>query len=325
MSTENQVDLSAESIAEIIASGDPDAIEQALLAADSLTTEIDVVEAPAEAIDSSIVEVNAEQEVITAEQVPVITEQAPTEQADIATKDGENTIPFQVLSDTRTALSETQGQLQTIEQQNAELTKQLEEQSRLLSLSQNTLESNDLKVPVLPEHEKIDPEFLKNSADYGEVGEALRIIAQQNEHLKQQLQSQVATTVTADSAMAENPAQQAFDANPELQQIFNDPAQKTLAIEIDKQLQSSHSHLPVAERFQEVVKQFKQQAQQTVDTKIPAQPTVPSSISDVPGAPPVIQSTLLDQLANANVAQVQGTFEGMDSESINDFIDNIKY
>lgn len=309
MSTENQVDLSVLSIDEIIASGDPDAIEAAMAQVDSLATEVDV-----DFNDSSIVEANAEQE--QAADAPVITEQA------IATKDGNNTIPFQVLSDTRTALSETQGQLTTVAEQNAELTRQLDEQNRLNALAKDLLESNNLKIPVLPEYEKIDPEFLKNSSDYGEIGEALRIVAQQNETLQRQIQSQVAPKVAAPDSVSANPAQEAFDANPAMQKIFNDPAQKELAIAMDIQMRSSHSHLTIAERFDEIVKNINQH-QATEDITIPKKPPVPASMSDTSGATPQIQSTTLEKLENATGVEIDSAFEGMTAEALNDLIDQM--
>jgi hypothetical protein len=315
------VELSEQAIDEIIASGDADAIEAAMAQASHMTTEIDV-----DPNDSSIVAV-----IDTIENNPALVAEsdvfASQSQAavGVSTKNGEGVIPYEVLTQTREQLSLVQQSEQSVLAENAELKTLMEEQTRLLALNKTQFEANDLAVPVLPEHEKID---LENLDDYGDIGKAVRILSQQNEQMKNQLASQSGQTPVADSQGGQvEPTQDethaAINANADLKKIFDDPATREQVIAIDNALMKSHSHLSMKQRFEMVVTTHSQNIDTLIANKTPEERAVPSSMSDASGETYQPEVSGYDRLLGASEVQQAQVLDNMSDAALDKLFNDL--
>lgn len=224
--------------------------------------------------------------------------------AGVATKDGQHTIPYEVLEHTR--------------QQNAELQKEL---LQLRAERQSVQQDRDKLQGVLDKHgikldanhvEDIDPETLQQlQEDFPSVGNVIGKLHARIDALTKQQNAVTQTAVSPKAQTADPAADQviaAFQSIPELTQWqTSDPDRMDFAVLTDQRLTADPAwkDKPVAERFKETVRRTKiafgdevptaiQPAPTTTQAKgSPVQPqakptsktdTLPNSPSDVGGA-----------------------------------------
>lgn len=321
-------DLSEENIDAIIASGDPDAIDKAMAQVSLLDNESDVVEQSTIASSSELPNVDIDTKTNEPDKSAVIASQSEEGIGGVSTKNGEGIIPYEVLSQTREQLNLAQ-QASEADQSEIDLLKgQLNEQARLLEINKTQFEANNLDVPVLPEHEKINYESL---SDYGDIGNDVRIVAQQVEQLAKQnaaLQEQLSSQAGVKAPVTDSPVVldetfAAIEANPVLKQLFNDPATKKQVVAIDNKLRGTHKHLSLSERFDLVVSTHNQNVDALINTKTPKQSAVPASMSDVGGETLQPEVSGFDQLVSASDSSQAKTLDGMSAAQLDNLLNTL--
>ena len=219
----------------------------------------------------------------------------------ILAKDGKNQIPYSVLENER--------------QQAAALKAQLEELNRKNALLEQQLTDADIKPKELPEKVRFTPEQLSELESYGEIGEAVAVLAQQNAALLERLQAEniqpsAGATESPSNPLAENPdtlrwaendahwgvvetVNAALDADPKwagqsLEQRIPEIVRRTKAA-----LGEPGSPMPgdVAAAAAEAVSR--------------SQRAAPNSLTDVGGEVPGQTKSLIEQLEEADPSDIE--------------------
>lgn len=170
-----------------------------------------------------------------------VEEQAGAPEKVVMAKNGQHTIPYEVLEQARNETKQLREQLAQAQQAQAERDK-----------LQALLEKNGIDPSVDPDN--ISKEELERLAeDYPDIGKALMAVASKLDKLKQQAAPQQVQPVA-------NPVQAALQAVPDLAAWRDgDQDRFDMALTIDDKLQAdpAWSNKPLAERFAEVARRTK--------------------------------------------------------------------
>ncbi|MBO9492232.1 hypothetical protein J7384_17860 [Endozoicomonas sp. G2_1] len=326
MSVENQnVELDVDAL---LASGDEAELLAAIDNISSLADESGVAEQASVAPND---EANATDEVQTNNNDEQGVDEAQTAESNAApgeididgvlTKDGKNLIPYEVLTGTREELQKVNGVLGERDRQISELQAQLDEQQRLNQLNKQQFEKHDIQAPVLPEHEQITDDVLNNLGEYGEVGDAVRILANQNAILQKQLQQQNGAQAIVPNEPSQAEVEQALAGNSVLNRLFQDEGNRDKLIAIDNQLRTAHPDMAIADRFDLVVATYSQQQVQPQESAPGAD--VPNSIADANGSGHVPDLPLAERLVAQSDNQLVQTLDAMGGDQLNDLLNEL--
>ena len=223
----------------------------------------------------------------------------------VKAKDGKHEIPFSVLEKER--------------RQTAELTTQLNDQARENALLKAQLAKHNITPKQLPEQVTFSEERLAELEGYGEIGEAVAILAQQNAALMAQLRTREQPDV-----MPEEPANPVA-SNPDLLRWSSNDTHWKVAEGIDETLQSEPEWVgkSLAERIPEIVLRTKLALRepstldsQSIDQKAAdalnkATRSAPNSLTDVGGEVPGSVKTVAEQLSEGDALDVHAYMEKM--------------
>jgi hypothetical protein len=228
---------------------------------------------------------------------------APPAEADapaaILAKDGKNLIPFSVLENTR--------------HQAAAIQAQLEEAQRVNALLQGQLTEANIKPKELPEHIRFTPEQLEDFATYGEIGEAVAILAQQNQALQEQIARQIPSYQPPEMVAPEsNP----LANNPDTLRWSGNDAHWDMMQVVNSGLDSDPNWAgrDTAARVPEIVRRMKVALGESsgADVTASAQATIaaaqrvaPNSLTDVGGEVPGQTRPIADMLADGDAQDVE--------------------
>ena len=216
----------------------------------------------------------------------------------ILAKDGKNTIPFSVLEDQRHAA--------------ATLKQQLEEAQRQNALLQGQLTDANIRPKELPENIQFTPEQLADFESYGEIGEAVAILAQQN----QALQAQIARASLGPAVTQAAPSSNPLEDNPDTLRWAGNDTQWGVVDTVNSVLDSDPAWMgkSLAERVPEIVRRTKLALGEQSDTDITAnaaaaikaaQRLAPNSLTDVGGEVPGQTKTVAEMLADGDAHDVE--------------------
>lgn len=235
---------------------------------------------------------------IAAQPAPAaVVEQAAEEAKPVVlAKDGVNQIPFSVLEEER--------------RQAAQLRSQLDEQTRTNALLREQLESADIKPKDLPENIRFTPEQIEEFKTYGDLGEAVAVLAEQNAVLVERLRGsdqQVVATVEQANPFANNPDTLRWAGNDGHWGVVESVS---AALDGDPAWAGKTSE----QRIPEIVRRTKLALGEQTEAQITegaqtaikaAQRVAPNSLSDVGGEIPGQTKTATEMLENASSSEVE--------------------
>jgi hypothetical protein len=171
-------------------------------------------------------------------------------------KDGKNIMPFSVVEDARRQARESNEALETLRAEQSDLQANHEKLMRQLELAQQ----KGVKLPTLPEDEKITDEQISELEDIGpEFGIMARQLRLLNEKIADNSNHVAsAAKAAAPAAPAQNPeyqeASQAVNRNPAIQEILGDANMKAAAVSIEQSLMNDPRFASLDARYAEVAK-----------------------------------------------------------------------
>lgn len=239
-----------------------------------------------------------------AEKAPPETPKADEQPADepkvILAKDGKNHIPFSVL--------------ETERQQAAALKAQMEELSRKNALLEKQLQEADIAPKDLPEKIRFTPEQLEELGSYGEVGEAVAILAQQNALLMDRLSA--AGVEPHPAAAAEPVDDNPLSTNPDTLRWAGNDSHWSVVETVNSVLDSDPAWAgkSLADRVPEIVRRTKLALGESSDSDVTAtaqaaieaaQRVAPNSLTDVGGEIPGQTKSVAEQLADGSTLDVE--------------------
>lgn len=170
------------------------------------------------------------------------------EATEIASKNGQHALPYEVLQTSRSAEKQAKEEAKQLADDKALLEQQVEQLKKLGELHSTQLKDADIDPKRLPEQMLNDPQYLaKLQSDYPEMGDAVAALAQQVQQLQSSQQS-IESSPPID-------VQRAFEQSNHLQDWqTNDTERWLMAQQIDDVLANdpSFQDKPITERFTEV-------------------------------------------------------------------------
>lgn len=260
----------------------------------------------------------------------------PKQEPAIATKKGDNTIPYEVLEQTRREneqLKQQVAELTSRPPENPEVARELERLKRLNTLYQDQLKQHEIDPEALPEEFKLTAERLQELSEFGDVGKVVSQLAKQSEWLVGQLSrnnkiiSKQEDQPAASAEVAELPVADVIKTDPDLSRwVRSELAWKT-AQEVDeyvatlpefegknfsdrkaKVVELTRQRLGEAAPAPSTNKQTKEDLDAKAAAAVAASTSVPSSLSEVHGQ------------NNAEKSYLEQTSE-MDEADIAEFMD----
>lgn len=226
-------------------------------------------------------------------------EQAPG----ILAKDNKNIIPFSVLEQER--------------REAANLKSQLEEFQRKNALLEEQLTANNIQPKVLPEHIRFTPEQLAEYESYGEIGEAVAILAQQNAALQEQMARMAQSPgAVSQPQTSSNP----MENNPDTLRWAGNDAHWSVVEAVNSVLDSDPDWMgkSTSERIPEIVRRTKLTLGEEAGADVTAtaqaaiaaaQRVAPNSLTDVGGEVPGQTKTVVQMLEDGDAADVAAYLE----------------
>ncbi|MCE0495769.1 hypothetical protein [Vibrio salinus] len=240
----------------------------------------------------------------------------------ILAKDGENTIPFDVLEREREANKELQKQLEELKAQQSEY----EQDKRLLEIRNKQLEGMGVEPKDLPENLKLTEEQLESLAeDYPDIGQVIRYLSAKVDKFEsagvKQPEVQQEPSNPVGDAIAENSDLSAW------QKAGGEQWEK--ALQVDDQLMKDPEwrNKPLTERFAKVVEVVKGQSALASDDKAKSvqskakqeeeklEDSLPVSPSEV-GQTAGHQKTREEIIASGNAGEIESLFSGMSDDQV---------
>lgn len=305
-------------IDEILESGDPEAMAALLDSADATDDGELSVTLDEPAVDPRV-SADAEAD------APVT--QTPAEDSAprvILSKDGKHQIPYEVLENSRSQVSEYRTQAEQHAAEAATLKAQLEETTRLLTVRSDQLKANAIDPKHLPEAMKFSDEKLQQiEEEYGELGETQVALIRQLQAMQANM-SQSQSTAPAQ----QDPTETAIQGNPDLTHWRSqDPDRFDFAVSVDNKLRQdpNFADKSLSERFAEVTRRTKaafgdpagQDAQHAAQAVInAATPTTPRSLTDVSASSLETEKPLIARLAEQGVDDIALAMQGMTDAQI---------
>lgn len=223
----------------------------------------------------------------------------------VLTKDGKHEIPYSVLEEQRREAAAARSQAEELARKNALLEAQLADA--------------DIKPKDLPENVRFTPEQLKDFESYGEIGEAVAVLAQQNDFLQQRLeQANLAPNPAGvDDAGAVQPDTNPLAANPDTMRWAESDTHWNVVESVNNSLEIDPAwrEKTLAERVPEIVRRTKlalgEAADKTIDDAAAqalegSERTAPNSLTDVGGEVPGREKSITQQLEDGDISDVEG-------------------
>jgi hypothetical protein len=214
-------------------------------------------------------------------------------------KDGKNQIPFSVLENERA--------------QSATMKAQLDELNRKNALLESQLTAADITPKDLPENVRFTPEQIADFESYGEIGEAVAILAQQNAALAEQLRS---SNTQPQPEAVHQPDTNPLSTNEDTLRWAGNDAHWGVVESVNATLEAdpSWSSKSLADRIPEIVRRTKAALGESSDETIDAAAAkalegstrkAPNSLTDVGGE--VLGSTkpIIQQLEDGDIQDVE--------------------
>lgn len=277
----------------------------------------------------------------------------PGQRKVVKSKDGTHEIPYEVLEATRKQLREEREarEADRLERERLQAeTAQLKELESVNQKLREQLESNNIKPGDLPDEIDMSPERIAQlKDDYGELGDVIEAMLNQNRQLRDQITTK-GDTPAAPAANPEAEAAAAVDAaigrNADLaawgQRDANgdvaDPDRWTYAVNQDIQLREDPAFKGKSydERFAEVARRTRaafgdpepgqqKESEQSLADKAAARikeaesKQHPQTLSDV-GRPAVTEKSLSEQFEDMEEGEMLARMEGMTPEQIDNLI-----
>lgn len=234
---------------------------------------------------------------------------------DVSSKNGQHSLPYEVLVQTRAAAAEAAAEAQRVASEKAELENQLAETKRVAELHSSQLKEAGMDPRKLPGEMLKDPELMERIKDeYPELGEMVSELANQI----QQYNTPKPAVKTEDAPQA-NPVQDAFNNSEHLKQWqANDADKWDMAKVIDDKLSNDplYKNKSVAERFQEVERRVQKAFGEEHKTK-----SVSADSAPIPNTPTDLGTQGSDSSANAgflekDAATMTAEMDGMTEAQI---------
>ncbi|RLA39784.1 MAG: hypothetical protein DRR42_26790 [Gammaproteobacteria bacterium] len=198
-------------------------------------------------------------------------------------------------------------------QQGAELKTQLDELTRKNALLEQQLTSADITPKDLPENVRFTPEQLADFESYGEVGEAVAILAQQNAQLAEQL---AANNVQPAAEVVAQPDTNPLATNPDTLRWAENDSHWGVVESVNNSLEvdPTWNGKTLEERIPEIVRRTKAALGESTDETINAaaaaalagaQPAAPNSLTDVGGEIPGTEKPIIQQLEDGDITDVE--------------------
>ena len=241
------------------------------------------------------------------------------EATDITSKNGQHSLPYDVLVKARQRAADAEAASQRIADEKAELESKYEETKQLAELHSSQLKEAGIDARKLPKQMLEDPELLARiKEEYPDLGEMVGALAEQlrehnaNKQASQEPQKQ-------EEPASDNSLQTAFESSKHLKSWRDNDSDKwEMAQVIDEKLASdpSFKNKSVAERFAEVEKrvqsafgeQHKPKPSEVPSAAIPNSPTdLGSQASDLSANASLLDkdaATMTDEMSNMTEAQI---------------------
>ena len=215
----------------------------------------------------------------------------------VLAKDGKNHIPYAVLENER--------------QQTAAMKAQLESLTRKSELLERQLTEANIKPKDLPENVRFTPEQIEELASYGDLGEAVAIIAQQNAQLMEHLKS-----VNVQPVAAAAPEANPLASNPDTVRWAGNDGHWGMVETVNSVLDSDPAWMgkSLEQRIPEIVRRTKLALGEPSDVDVTAtaeaalkaaQRVAPNSLTDVGGEVPGQTKSVAEQLAEGSTLDVE--------------------
>ncbi|MAC32214.1 MAG: hypothetical protein CME38_01250 [Haliea sp.] len=221
----------------------------------------------------------------------------------VLAKDGKNQIPYSVLEQER--------------QQAAALKSQLEELNRKNALLEQQLTRADIKPKELPEKFRFTPEQLEGLESYGEIGEAVAVLAQQNASLLERLQAEnIQPTPGAEAQEPSNPLAE----NPDTMRWAENDAHWSVVETVNSALDADPKWAgqSLEQRIPEIVRRTKAAlgepdlpasggdvAAAAAKAVTQSQRAAPNSLTDVGGEVPGATKSIIEQLEEGDASDIE--------------------
>lgn len=213
----------------------------------------------------------------------------------VLAKDGKHTIPFSVLEDERRQAAATRSQLEELNRRNALLEQQLTEAN--------------ITPKQLPEQVRFTPEQLAELESYGEIGQAVAVLAQQNAVLMEQILGRQDVPPVAEPS---NP----FAANADTLRWAQHDSQWAIVESVNAALNADPAWAgkSLEQRVPEIVRRTRFALGEASDHAIDqaadaalqrAARVAPNSLTDVGGEVPGASKTTAEQLETADMQDVE--------------------
>lgn len=337
--------MSTEDLDAILDSADPDEIDALLERLeeneegfvlnddDSDVAEEETSETAAEAGGTSPAE--AQPEADSADQSDGADSSGTESAQGIATRDGKNIIPYEVLENERRARQTLQAELdEALGKAN-----EADKANRLNEILARQLEENGIDPDGLPEDFKLTDELKEQLIDdLGAAGKVLIALAEKQEAA----QAEPVPKQGADIA-GDDPVQTAIDSNPTLKQwqsayaAGEDRDRFDTAVSIDERLRHdpAWANKSLDERFEEAVRRtqvvFGEVTESTSHNRDTADPIKdaeaefkpPTSLSDLGAGATTTEKSQLEQLADMDVSDISDAMSGMNSSQIDALLSQI--
>lgn len=221
----------------------------------------------------------------------------------VLAKDGKNQIPYSVLEQER--------------QQAAALKSQLEELNRKNALLEQQLTAADIKPKELPEKFRFTPEQLSELESYGEIGEAVAVLAQQNASLLERLQAEnIQPTPGAEAQEPSNPLAE----NPDTMRWAENDSHWSVVETVNSALDADPKWAgqSLEQRIPEIVRRTKAAlgepdppasggdvAAAAAKAVSQSQRAAPNSLTDVGGEVPGSTKSIIEQLEEGDASDIE--------------------
>jgi hypothetical protein len=236
------------------------------------------------------------------------------EATDISSKNGQHSLPYDVLVQTRERAAAAEAERERLATEKAELESQFEESKRVAELHSSQLKEAGIDPRKLPGEMLKDPELMERIKDeYPELGELVGELANQIQKYGKSDQP------AKQPAPEQDEVQTAFSSSTHLKNWMENDADKwDMAKVIDDKLRNdpSFANKPVAERFKEVEKRV----QSAFGEQHKPKPTNTDS-APIPNTPSDIGTQASDLSASAGLlekdaATIAAEMEGMSEAQI---------
>lgn len=294
--------MSGSNLEDVLDNANLEDLDSVLSSLDSGASEEEVLASLESGDTSEVVPAAAPPEpTVTPDPEPVVAKAAPAEpivedpEPVVLARDGKNEIPYSVLESER--------------QQGAELKAQLDELNRKNALLEQQLTANDITPKDLPENVRFTPEQLADFESYGEVGEAVAILAQQNAALQEQIASNNVQPVADNTSQPDtNP----LATNPDTLRWAENDSHWGVVESVNNSLEADATWAgkSLSERIPEIVRRTKAALGESTDDTIDAaaaaaladaSPAAPNSLTDVGGEVLGQQKTVYQQLEDGEI------------------------